>query len=117
MCHKVKTIAKNCNGQLSFCESCKVYHLTFNNFYIELTELEMNAFKNVVTSVEVAYWETKYENVDIKRKIPLNTMQQNLSLVFNRQELESLKDLILLSTTKPYCKLSVNDIDYLCFFN
>jgi len=40
MCHQVKTIAKNCQGQLSYCETCKIYHLTFNNIYIELSEME-----------------------------------------------------------------------------
>jgi hypothetical protein len=94
MCHQVKTIAKNCNGQLSFCEGCKVYHFMFNNIYIEFTKKELKAFQKHVNDIEVEYWEMKYDRMIIERKIPIGTMQQNLSMMFNRQELDSLKDLI-----------------------
>ncbi len=117
MCHQVKTIAKNCNGQLSFCENCKVYHLTFNNLYIEFTQEEMKAFQNVVEAVEIEYWGMRYEGVAMKRKIVINTMQQNLSMMFNRQELASLRSLIMETTVKPFCELSVQEIDYLFFYN
>lgn len=32
----------------------------------------------------IEYWECKYERMPIKRKIVINTMQQKLSLIFNR---------------------------------
>jgi hypothetical protein len=117
MCHQVKTIAKNCNGQLSYCENCKVYHLTFNNIYIEFTKKELMSFQKFVKDIEVEYWETKYDRMVMKRKIPIQTMQQNLSMMFNRQELESLQELILQRTKKPFNNLSVLDIDYTFFLN
>lgn len=117
MCHQIKIIAKNCNGQLSFCEGCKVYHLTFNNIYIEFIKKELKAFQQYVDSIEVEYWETKYDRMVINRKIPIGTMQQNLSMMFNRQELESLKDLIFWDTKKPNESLTVLDIDYALFLN
>ena len=117
MCHKIKTIAKNCNGQLSFCETCKMYHLTFSNLYIEFTPKELESFKRYVSGIDVEYWEMKYERMVIKRKIPIQTMQQNLSMMFNRQELESLKDLILQKTQKPFENIKLLDIDYIFFLN
>ncbi|GGG39146.1 hypothetical protein GCM10011344_45030 [Dokdonia pacifica] len=117
MCHQVKTIAKNCDGQLSFCENCQVYHLTFNNLYIEFTARELESFKRYVSGIEVEYWEMKYERMVIKRKIPIQTMQQNLSMMFNKQELLSLKDLIMQKTQKPFENLSLLDIDYTFFLN
>ncbi|MFT5892447.1 MAG: hypothetical protein ACI9Y7_002557 [Dokdonia sp.] len=117
MCHKVKTIAKNCDGQLSFCTSCKVYHLTFNNLYIEFTPRELHAFRHYVSGIEVEYWEMKYERMVMKRKIPIQTMQQNLSMMFNKQELVSLKELIMQKTQKPFQNLSLLDIDYTFFLN
>lgn len=117
MCHRVKTIAKNCDGQLSFCTNCQVYHLTFNNIYIEFTPKELVAFRKYVSEIEVDYWEAKYERVVMKRKIPIQTMQQNLSMMFNKQELESLKDLIMQKTQKPFENIALLDIDYIFFLN
>ncbi|MFT4848139.1 MAG: hypothetical protein ACI83B_000665 [Sediminicola sp.] len=117
MCHQIKTIAKNCNGELTYCENCKVYHLTFNNLYIELTSQNMTSFQKFVNSIEVDYWEMKYEGMPMKRKIPIQTLQQNLSMMFNRQELQSLKDLIFQNTKMADKNLSLLDIDYMLFLN
>lgn len=117
MCHKIKTIAKNCYGQLSFCRDCKVYHLTFNNIYIELTKREMKAFQDYVTEINIEYWEDKYDTMPIKRKIVIKTMQHNLSLLFNRSELAAFKSLLFEHTKKPGCPLRVFEIDYTLFLN
>jgi len=117
MCHQIKTIAKNCNGQLSFCECCKIYHLTFNNIYIELTKNELKSFQNYVSGIDIEYWECKYELMLIKRKIVINTLQTNLSILFNRSELDSFKELLFQNTKKPNDNLCVLDIDYTLFLN
>lgn len=117
MCHKIKTIAKNCHGDLSVCTSCSVYHLTFGNIYIELTPPEFVSFRAYINGVDIDYWECKYERMPIKRKIVVSTMQQNLSLMFNRSELASLKNLLSCKTKKPEESLSVLDIDYTLFLN
>ena len=44
-------------------------------------------------------------------------MQQNLAMVFNQQELESLKDLIFERTKKPNTQITVSEIDYTTFLN
>lgn len=117
MCHQIETIAKNCNGQLSFCKGCKVYHLTFNNIYLELTKQEMLSFQKYVSEIDIEYWETKYDSMPIKRKIVINTLQSNLSILFNRSELDSFKDLLSENTKKVNDNLTVLDIDYTLFLN
>ncbi len=117
MCHKTITLAKNCDGHLSFCPNCNVYHLTFNNIYIELTEAEMLTFRKFIDQVAVDYWETKHNRTVLQRKIPIQTMQQNLTLVFNKQEFSALKQLVKQNTKKPFSALQVLDIDYTYFLN
>lgn len=117
MCHKIETIAKNTYGQLSFCKHCDVYHLTFTNIYVELTNRELKAFQDYVTKIDIDYWEDKYDAMPIKRKIAIKTMQHNLSLLFNRSELTAFKNLLFQNTKKPGCVLSVCEIDYTLFLN
>ncbi len=73
MCHQIKTLAKNCNGQLCYCDTCKKYYLTFNNIYLEFTDGELKAFQKYVRGIEIDYWERKYNQMIIKRKIPIHT--------------------------------------------
>ncbi len=117
MCHQTHTIAKNCHGQLSYCEGCQMYRLTFNNICIELNEEELDSFQKFLRAIDVDYWETKYERTAMTRKIPIQTVQHNLTIMLNKQELQALKDLVLQNTKKPFSKLSVPDIDYLFFLN
>lgn len=44
-------------------------------------------------------------------------MQENLSMIFNKQELKSLKDLIFQNTIRSNEKISVLDIDYTLLLN
>tara|TARA_B100000902_G_C27021891_1_gene770040 strand:+ start:339 stop:692 length:354 start_codon:yes stop_codon:yes gene_type:complete len=117
MCDQIKTLAKNYNGKLSFCENCELYQLIFNNIYIEFSIKEFELFKNFVAPIEVEYWEHKNENLIIKRKISIGTLQENLSLIFCKQELKSLKDLVSRNTKRPYEKISLIDIDYNLLLN
>ncbi len=117
MCHNIKTLSKNNDGQLAHCKSCNVYHLYFNNIYLEFTPREMKAFKQFVSEIDVEYWESCCQRAMLKRRIPIQTMQHNLAMVFNQQELESLKDLIFERTKKPYTPLRVYEIEYRQFLN
>jgi len=55
MCKKAKVITLNYRGQLSFCEKCKMYHLIFNNLYIDLTPSELISFQNIVEDIDSEY--------------------------------------------------------------
>ncbi|MFY0714965.1 hypothetical protein J1D01_14920 [Seonamhaeicola sp. NFXS20] len=117
MCHQITTLAKNCLGKLSFCEDCQIYRLLFNNISIDFTEKELLIFQKFIKDLDIEYWCSKYNQTGIKRKIPIQTLQQNLSLVFNKQEFNSFKELVLLETKKPFSTLSVADVDYIFFLN
>ena len=117
MYHNINTLSKNLNGQLAFCKNCNVYHLYFNNIYIEFTSKELEPFQKFVIEIDVDYWESCCQRASLKRKIPIQTMQQNLAMVFNQQELESLKDLIFERTKKPNTQITVSEIDYTTFLN
>lgn len=117
MCNQIETIAKNCHGKLCFCKGKNKYHLYFNNIYIELTKRELKSFQKFLSEIDVEYWESKYDCQVMKRKIPIPTFQQNLLLMFNKEEIVSLKNLVFLNTPKPFENLSPVDIDYLLFLN
>ncbi|MBF4982992.1 hypothetical protein FNJ87_01110 [Nonlabens mediterrranea] len=71
MCQNVKTIAKNKQGQLSYCTDCKVYRLVFNNLQLDLSPDQLEKFKNHIDQLEIEYWELKYERMVKERKIPI----------------------------------------------
>lgn len=117
MRHEIKTLAKNCHGQLGYCSNCNVYHLYFNNIYLELTPPELSAFGKFVAEIDVDHWESCCGRTLLKRKIPIQTMQQNLALMFNQQELSALKEIIFRHTAKPNMPITVSEIDYTTFLN
>jgi hypothetical protein len=77
----------------------------------------MKSFEKFVDHVEVDYWETKYNKTVLQRKIPIQTIQQNLTLVFNKQEFYALKQLVKQRTKKPFDALNLLDIDHTFFLN
>ncbi|AUC82834.1 DUF6686 family protein [Lacinutrix sp. Bg11-31] len=114
MCHNVKTISKVSSGELSICENCKIYHLEFNNICFEFNVEQYEKFKNYLLNIETNYWETKYAHSKVKRKIPIPSLQPNLVLMFNRQEIEELKSLFC---NKKNVFLALDDIDYTLILN
>jgi len=115
MCHRIKTLTKVKSGKLSICEKCKIYHLEFNNIYLEFGEKQLKEFKAYLSKIDVNYWEQKYAYTSFSRKIPIPSMQSNLILMFNRHEIEELKTLM-------FCKrkdilLNADDIDYKYILN
>lgn len=117
MCHKLKTIGKVKSGELSLCETCKSYQLQFNNLFFELNAEEFDAFKDYVFNLELDYWEQKYACSKMQRKIPIPSLQKNLLLIFNKQEIKELKTLLTLKSQPKYPNIDVNDIDYTIIIN
>ncbi len=118
MCHNhnIKTIAKSKYGELSFCTQCNIYHLSFNNLFFEFTPNELESFRKYIFMLEVEYWEQKYNFTRIKRKIPIPSTQQNLFLMFNKQEIIALRTLFM-KQNDPFSLLHVEDIDYTYILN
>lgn len=117
MCHSVKVLSKVSHGELSICNECNVYHLEFNNVYFELTTAQFKRFKNFIQTLDEDYWETKYANAKVSRKIPIPSKQANLVLMFNRYEIRELKQLFEFAATNSSRYLSVDDIDYKLILN
>lgn len=118
MCDTLKTISRVKSGELSICYQCETYHLEFNNIYLEFTRKEFEQFKTYILEINIDYWECKYANAKIKRKIPIPSVQPNLVLMFKRQEINEL--IILLNNVRKdifKMNLSLNDIDYTLILN
>ncbi|OBQ55151.1 hypothetical protein VQ01_10280 [Tamlana sp. s12] len=95
-----------------------MYHLEFNNIYLELSEGEFQQFKDYVEDIEIDYWEHRYACAKVRRKIPIPSMQPNLVLMFRRQEINELKKLLNFSYIEVFERtLYVSDIDYTLILN
>lgn len=113
MCYKTEVLNQTKNGFLISCSSCRVYHLTFGHFYLELTERELDHFGAFIDEIDANYWDNKYCSCTMKRKIPIPTQQPNLCLMLNRTELEELKSLVFFNEKQKKMHLiQVEDVDY-----
>ena len=118
MCNNIKTISKVKSGELSICCQCHIYHLEFNNIYFEFNRKEFELFKTYILDLEVDHWERKYASSKVKRKIPVPSMQQNLVLMFKRQEINELQVLLTnISDNVFLTLLKMKDIDYTLTLN
>ena len=118
MCYNLETISKVKSGELSICRQCEIYHLQFNNIYLEFNQKEFECFKTFVLHLDIAYYESKYASARVKRKIPIPSLQQNLVLMFNRGEINELKTLISNVSNDVFTTLlKTEDIDYSLILN
>jgi hypothetical protein len=95
-----------------FCKDCGVFHLTFGQFYLELTENELYHFGVFLHDLDPDFWENKYCDCSMRRKIPIPTQQVNLYLMLNRTELEELKNLVFYKERKGMHLINLEDVDY-----
>lgn len=117
MCQRLRKLSKSNSGELLVCEQRLIYHLEFNNMYFEFNENQFDHFKMYVLGIDCQYWECKYACSSFKRKIPIPSMQDNLLLMFSRQEIEELKSLLRFENREAAALLNVDDIDYRFILN
>lgn len=118
MCTNIEAISKTSQGELNYCKGCKQFHFEFNNIYFEFTPEQFEQFKAYILFVEADYWEYKYACANVKRKIPIPTLQDNLVLMFDRQEIKELKVLVSDKNKAVFdTLLNVDDIDYTYIVN
>lgn len=115
MCQGIKLISKVKSGELTFCETCKIYHLEFNNLFFELSTTSLKKLETFLLEIDIDYWEKNDVHFGCRRKIPVISLNQNLVLMFNRYEIEELKTLVL--KQKPNTILNVDAIDYQFILN
>jgi len=109
-------IKKNGFGQLSFCKECNLFYLKFSSVLIELTRKEFRAFHLVVKDIDTGYWERLNKYSHESRIYPISTSQQNLVLIFNKSELQALKELVLITKSERESYVSLYDIGQKKFF-
>ena len=114
MCN-FRIIQKTTNGLLLFCPKGKCFQLTFNNLFFNLNSHELNGFIDFIEKIDFNYWELEYKNSIYKKRIPIPTMQSNLMIMLDKNELLELK--ILLKIFKENHILSFNEINYDLIFN
>lgn len=117
MCQNFKIISSIKNGELSICNSSNIYNLTFNNVFFQFDKNQLLQFRKYVANIDVDYWLNCYSGTTKKRKIPITTLHQNLILIFNLEEIEDLKLLLLLKENSNKESLSVAEIDYTFILN
>ncbi|MDG3580934.1 hypothetical protein PSF86_00930 [Galbibacter sp. CAA-3] len=104
------------NGILIYCKHNRMYQLLFNNLNFNFTEAEFESFHKYIFNLEVAYWEEEYKHSVYDKRIPIPTIQSNLLILLNKQEVEELILLIRLRTPS-YEFIDFKDIDYKLFPN
>ena len=109
-------IKKNGFRQLSFCKECNLFYLKFSSVLIELTRKEFIAFHSVVKDIDTGYWERLNKYSHESRIYPISTSQQNLVLIFNKRELQALKELVLITKSERDSYVSLFDISQKKFF-
>ena len=112
MSRKIKLLGKVKSGELTVCLDFNHYHLTFNNIFFEFTYEEYIYFKKYINQLDTAYWNENYPCPRVKKNIPVPTLQRNLVLLFNQQEIEELRILFNDSAYQEYKEISIKDIDY-----
>ena len=103
-----KIIQKTTNGLLLFCPNGDCYQLSFNNLLFNLNSYELNGFINFIKKIDLNYWEQEYKNSVYERKIPIPTIQSNLIIMMNSNEILELK--LLFDSFKVNHILSYDEI-------
>lgn len=113
MCQSIIIISQSRYGQLTKCEKCNSFNLTYNNILFEFTIEELESFKNFLKAVKLESCEKRYKIAYRKRNIPIETYQQNLYLIFSSKEIKDLIKLVsVANNSENYEFLSFNKIDY-----
>ncbi len=117
MCHNTTVINHTKNGLLLQCKVCKSYQVSFGNIFFELTQKEFTHFQGFLEQLNPDHWERVYCSCNIKRKIPIPTLQSNLQIMLNRAELEELKNLLNNRLTDSSELITAENVDYTVVLN
>lgn len=94
MCRNSRIVSKSKNGQITVCNGCNRYSITFNNVLFQFDKEELKKIRYHINNINVDYWLDFYARTTKTRKIPLCTEQDNLVLFFTEEELDELKILL-----------------------
>lgn len=117
MCHKTKIISRVKHGELTLCEGCKNYNLTFNNLFFQFEKNQLLQFREYVSKIDVDYWLEYSFHTTQRKKIPVQTFHENLILVFDLFEINELKKLLGIYKGDENALLATEEIDYTVVLN
>ena len=117
MCQRSKIISSVKNGELSICQGCNTYSLTFNNIIFNFEKDQLLQFREYVSNLDIDYWLEYSSCTTQKRKIPIQTFHKDLILVFDLFEINELKKLLDIYKGTEKEHLSPEDIDYTLVLN
>ncbi|QTE24453.1 hypothetical protein J3359_06035 [Polaribacter cellanae] len=89
----------------------------YNNVFFQFDEDQLNLFKDYIAKIDVDYWLDFSACTTQRRKIPVQTFNHNLFLVFDLHEINELKTLLGIKKKQLNKKLSPADIEYILVLN
>lgn len=116
MCNKIQILNRTKNGILLYCNFNDIYHLLYNNLNFNFTAYEFESFCKYLNDTNVEFWENEYRHSLYHKRIPVPTIQANLLILIDQEEVKELKHLVL-SKENAYPLLKVKDIDHKIFMN
>lgn len=111
MCNSQKILSRSKNGVLSFCNRSKLFRLVYNNLCFELYEWELEALREYIDQLDIAYWESRLKDWGHRRKIPISVGKGHFIILLDREEVWEVS--ALLSPKVDNCRLlGSGDINY-----
>lgn len=90
-----KIISKTANGQVFKCSKCKKIHVEYKNLNFNFTDQEYQKFAQYICDIDGKEWETCNRNTIFKRKILIPVGSGYFYAIFNNEELNEFKRLLI----------------------
>ncbi len=104
-----KTINQTENGHVFMCTACNMIHFEYKNININFKdEKEYLHFVNYILKLDGDYWETLNKGIHFRRKIIVPSGFPPINVLFDREELQELKDLLEGKHHQPERKLNAS---------
>lgn len=110
MCN-INHLKRTKDGILLFCDHSEKYLLLFKNINLNLTLEELKKFSEYIVSIDEYYWEHEYRNSIFDKHIPIPSIQENLMLLLDLNDLFELRELLNYKS-KLIKFMSFREIDY-----
>lgn len=105
---KKKILSKTPNGKIIKCSSCDKYHVEFSNLLFTFNKEEFLHFKDYFLNFDASYWEGMNTNLIYSRKITIPVGHKNITTLFNKLEIEELKQLFSPQKMRSNDNASIN---------
>lgn len=97
-----KIINKIKNGKVFQCESCNKIHIEYKNLYFIFNQEKYKQFADYFLKMDGEYFESRNAKSFLNKKIVIPVGNKNLKVIFDNDELNEIKSLLL---PKPIIEL------------